>query len=97
MIIHAVTFTWRDGVTADEVGAVTTALDDMRASVAGLVSLDHGPDLALRPGNASYLLVARFQDEAAWHAYQANPAHKRVVSEVIAPLQASRVAVQVGG
>ena len=60
MIIHAVIFTWRDGVTTDDVDAVTAALDDMRASVTGLVPLDHGPDLALRPGNGSYLLVATF-------------------------------------
>ncbi len=97
MIIHAVIFTWNDGVGPADVAAVTAALDDMRPTVAGLVSLDHGPDLALRSGNGSYLLVARFEDEAAWRAYQANPAHKRVVSEVIAPLQASRVATQVGG
>lgn len=97
MIIHAVIFTWKDGVTRADVEGVAAALDDMRPSVAGLLSLDHGPDLALRPGNGSYLLVARFQDEAAWRAYQSNPAHKRVVSEVISPLLASRVATQVEG
>ena len=97
MIIHAVIFTWKDGVGPADVEAVTAALDALRPSVAGLVSMDHGPDLVLRPGNASYLLVARFEDAAAWRAYQANPAHKRVVSEIIAPLQASRVATQVGG
>ena len=97
MIIHAVIFTWKDHVTRADVDAVTAGIDDMRPSITGLVALDHGPDLVLRPGNGSYLLVAKFEDEAAWRAYQANPAHKRLVAEVIAPLQASRVATQVGG
>ena len=97
MIIHAVIFTWKDSVTRADVDAVTTALDDMRRSVTGLLSLDHGPDLVLRPGNGSYLLAARFEDEAAWRAYQDNPAHQRVVSEIISPLLASRVAAQISG
>ena len=49
MIIHAVIFTWKDGVTRADVDAVTAALDDMRPSITGLISLDYGPDLVLRP------------------------------------------------
>lgn len=95
MILHAVIFTWKDGVTPTDVAGVSAALKDMRPSVAGLVSLDHGPDLALRPANGSYFLSARFENEAAWRTYQANPAHKGVVAEIISPLLASRVATQV--
>ena len=97
MIIHAVIFTWKDGVTRADVDAVTAAFDDMRPSITGLIALDYGPDLVLRPGNGSYLLVAKFEDEAAWRAYQANAAHKRLVAEIITPLAAPRVATQVGG
>ena len=97
MIIHAVIFTWKDDVARADVDAVTAALDDMRPSITGLIALDHGPDLALRPGNGSYLLVAKFEDEAAWRAYQAHPAHKHLVAEIIAPRLASRIATQVGG
>ena len=43
MIIHAVIFTWNDGVGPAEVAAVTAALDDMRPTVTGLVSLERGP------------------------------------------------------
>lgn len=95
MILHAVTFVWKEGVGADQVERVRSALDRMAAEVPSIQSLRHGPDLGLRQGNGQYGLVATFADEAGWRAYQDHAAHKRFVADIVAPLQSSRLAVQI--
>lgn len=94
MFLHSVIFTWKEGVGRRDVDAVTTSLDQMKGAVKGLLSLQHGPDLVLRPGNGDYLLVATFESEAAWRDYQAHPGHNKLVSEILPPLLSSCIAVQ---
>ena len=97
MIVHVVMFTWKDGVTSAQVAAVTQSVHALRGQIAGLLSIQGGPDLGLRPGNPDYLLVATFDDEAAWHGYQAHPLHKALVADRIAPIQAHRQSMQMFG
>lgn len=97
MILHAVMFTWKAGVTPQQVDQVTAAIHALRGAVPGLVSIQGAPDLRLRPGNPDYLLVAAFEDEDAWRGYQAHPLHRALVADLIEPLAASRGAMQVAG
>ena len=97
MILHAVVFTWKSGVTPEQVEALTSALHAMRGAVPGLLSIQGGADLGLRPGNPDYLLLATFEDEAAWHAYQAHPLHKAVLAEKVEPLVSHRQSLQTAG
>ncbi len=94
MITHVVMFTWKTGVSSQQVDELTAAIHEVRGKVPGLISIQGGPDLGLRPGNPDYLLIATFDDEAAWHGYQAHPLHKALVAERIAPLQAHRQSMQ---
>ena len=97
MILHAVMFTWKSGVTPQQVDALTSAIHAMRGSIPGLVSIQGKPDLGLRPGNPDYLLVATFEDEDAWRTYQAHPLHKALVADVIEPIQSHRQSMQAAG
>jgi len=97
MIVHAVMFTWKSGVTPQQVDELTSALHAMRGSIPGLVSIQGGPDLGLRPGNPDYLLVATFEGEGAWHAYQAHPMHKAVVAGMVEHMQSHRQSMQAVG
>ena len=97
MILHVVMFTWKAGVTSQQVDELTAAIHAMRGSIPGLISIQAGPDLALRSGNPDYLLVATFEDEAAWHAYQAHPLHKDVVANRVEPIQSHRQSMQIVG
>ena len=94
MIVHAVMFTWKTGVSRQQVDELTVAIHALRGKIPGLVSIQGGCDLGLRDGNPDYLLVATFSDEAAWHAYQAHPLHKSLVAEKIAPIQLHRQSMQ---
>ena len=95
MILHAVMFTWKSGVTPQQVDQVTAAIHALRGAVPGLVSVQGTPDLRLRPGNPDYLLVATFENEDAWREYQAHPLHRALLAELIEPFAASRQAMQV--
>ncbi len=94
MILHAVMFTWKSDVTPRQVDEVITALHALRGSIPGLISIQAAPDLRLRPGNPDFLVVATFEDEQAWHVYQAHPRHKAVVTDMIEPILSHRQSMQ---
>ena len=54
--------------------------------VPGLLNLTTGPDAGLREGNADLAIVADFEDEEAYRAYDADPEHNRVRRELVAPV-----------
>lgn len=97
MIVHAVMFRWNEGVPAGRVEEVTSAIDALRGAIPGLLSIAGGADLRLRVGNPDYLLLATFADEASWHAYQAHPRHKALLSDVIDPILSHRQSMQIVG
>ena len=97
MITHVVMFTWKVDVTPQQVDDLTSSLHALRGVIPGLISIQGGPDLRLRPGNPDYLLVAAFEDEAAWRAYQAHPQHKAVLADVIEPMVSHRQSAQAAG
>ena len=94
MVTHVVIFTWIAEAAAEQVAQFQQALDRLAEDVADLAALRHGPDLRFRDGNGDYALIATFPDRAGWDAYQAHPKHKAFVRDVVAPIQASRVAIQ---
>ena len=94
MITHVVLFSWVEGTTAAEVGAVAAALDALGAELG--VPMRHGPDLGFRETNADYGLIATFADCAAWADYQHDARHQAFVAEFIVPRQASRLSLQFG-
>lgn len=94
MVTHIVIFTWRAGVTQEQIGAFGEVLTRMAADFADVATFRHGRDLAFREGNGDYALVATFADQAAWSAYQAHPRHLAFVRDFVIPIQASRLTIQ---
>jgi hypothetical protein len=94
MITHIVIFSWIAGVTDEQVSALGRALDELAAHRSDIATIRHGRDLRLRDGNGDYALVATFADRAGWNDYQADPVHKAFVRDHVAPIQASRIAIQ---
>ena len=94
MVTHVVIFTWNAEATPERVQALGRELDRMVGALRQPAAVRHGPDLVFREGNGDYAIVASFPDRAGWDAYQADPAHKAFVRDVVTPLQAGRVAIQ---
>ncbi len=95
MIMHLVTFTWRPDVTNDDVVAVIEGLTSLQAQIPELLSYSFGPDLGLREGNADFAVAAVLDSPESLPAYLDHPEHVRILKEFIAPLIASRQAVQI--
>ncbi len=95
MVTHMVIFTWVAGTTEEQVQTLGRKLNQLARELADWVTINHGPDLGFRDGNGDYAIVATFADRAGWDAYQADPRHKVFVSDVVAPLLASRVTAQI--
>ena len=94
MLCHIAVFSWTPETTAEDVAAVMDGLREVQAAVTELRRYDFGPDLGMTAAPGDFAVVAEFDDEAGWRAYDKHPVHARVRSEVILPLVASRCTVQ---
>lgn len=94
MIQHVVLITFVPEATDEQRQAVVDALRDLPAQIETIVSYHVGLDLGFADGNASLGIVAQFSDEDGWATYRDHPAHVAVIQELIAPIRASRTAVQ---
>lgn len=91
---HVVCLTWKPGTEAATVAAVCEELAALPALIPAIHAYRFGSDLGLADGNADFAIVADFDDVAAWRRYQEHPEHQRVLTELIRPHLATRIAVQ---
>jgi len=93
--MHLATFTWRPDVTNDDVVAVLEGLSSLPDQIPELRSYSFGPDLGLRDGNADFAVAAVLESPETLPSYLDHPEHMRILKEIIAPLIATRQAVQI--
>jgi Stress responsive A/B Barrel Domain len=94
MIRHVAVYRWNEGTTAEQVGAVTAALDELPGRVPSIRRYTYGPDVQLGDGRWDYAVVADFDDADGYRSYEEHPDHLAVRSDVIGPLIAQRAIVQ---
>lgn len=94
MILHLALFHWKAEVTAADVEKLCEELANFRPKVDCILDYQFGPDLGLRPGNADFGVAALLESPAQLPDYLDCPAHKELVSQVIAPMTESRTALQ---
>lgn len=94
MLRHVVLFRWIDGISTEQVGAVTDALRGLPQQIPEIARYDVGTDAGINDGNADFAVVADFADRAAYLTYRDHPVHRAIIDDLIAPLTAGRVAVQ---
>ncbi|MGQ0824750.1 MAG: Dabb family protein [Actinomycetota bacterium] len=94
MFRHVSLLTFRDGTTSDEIAAIVDALRALAARIPALRDYRVGADAGLAAGNASFVVVADFDDEAGYAAYRDHPEHRRIGTDLIAAVLASRTAAQ---
>ena len=97
MIRHVALLQLKPGTSPAQVQALAAALSTLRTP--GLISLRSGPDLGLREGNLGFAVVTDFEDQAAYHAYEADPEHNRIRAEHVFPIteRAERCQFEVPG
>jgi hypothetical protein len=95
MIVHVVTFTFQDDVSAEQLDAIDAALRELPDRIEGLRSYLHGRDLRLREGTVDYAVVAVVDDADGLAGYLDHPAHVRAVQTYVMPVTVARQAVQI--
>ena len=93
VIRHCVMFSWNEGVDDGTRSAISAALDGL-AGLDMVADYRHGPDLGLADGNWDYVVVGDFATAEDYRAYAADPDHRAVVADLIAPNIKARAAVQ---
>lgn len=94
VIRHMALFTWNPGTTAEQVAALCDGLAAIPSRIPEIRSYRFGSDLGLG-GNGQVAVVADFDDADGYRAYARHPDHQRVIAEMVAPIRADRLAVQI--
>lgn len=94
MIRHIAMFCWTADATEEQCQELSDRLAALPDLVPSIVGYTFGPDLELNEGNFDYAVVADFTDVDGYVTYRDHAAHQAVIAECIAPIRASRSAVQ---
>jgi hypothetical protein len=94
MIRHVGMLRFRSDATTEQRAAVLDGLLALRGAVPGIEALQAGLDAGLREGNPDLAFSIDFTDADAWRAYGDHPAHRALVTELIAPIIADKAFVQ---
>ncbi|EID81421.1 hypothetical protein W59_03141 [Rhodococcus opacus RKJ300 = JCM 13270] len=85
MLIHVVTFTFKPSISTSEIDEFQEDFKFFVDQIPYARNVRHGIDLGTRPNNASYALLAHFQDEADFQQYLDHPLHKELIQSTIVP------------
>ncbi len=93
MIHHVVCFRFKPGTTPEAIAHAAQAVLAMPREIPYIRGIAFGPNLAPNAAEWSHVLLVRLDDMDAVNRYAADPAHVRVVTEVLGPIREARLAV----
>jgi hypothetical protein len=94
LIVHLVTFRWKNDVTQADVDSLCDQLRKLAPQIPGLLAFQFGINAGLRTGTGDFGIVAVMETAEALHAYMEHPEHKKVVQEWTNRMSAARIPVQ---
>lgn len=94
MFRHVVVFTWKAEATEDQRREVGERLAALPGKIPELRAYRYGADAGINPGNADFAVVADFDDVDGYLTYRDHPEHLAIIEAYIAPIIATRIAVQ---
>ena len=94
MIRHTVMFTWKPEATDAQKKQVAAELSRLPGLVPSIRAYAMGTDIGINDGNWDFAVSGDFDDVAGYTAYRDDPTHQAIIKEHIAPIIATRAAVQ---
>ncbi|MQY02899.1 Dabb family protein [Actinomadura macrotermitis] len=91
---HVVLIEWAEGTTTSQQEEAAARLAELPGLIPEIRSYSVGGDAGIDEGNADFVIVGEFADQAAYETYRDHPAHRAVVGEYIRPFLARRAAIQ---
>lgn len=93
-LTHIVLVKAIDGATDAQLDEVVAALAELPGLIDEIRTYSVGRDQGLLDGNWDMAVTGTFDSPEAFRAYVAHPAHQRVVQELLDPISAQRIRVQ---
>lgn len=94
MVRHIVLLTLKPETTDEQRQAILDGLATLPERIPTIRSYSFGVDAGLNEGNADIVAVGDFDDRDGYLAYRDHEAHHEVIANCIAPVLASRTAIQ---
>ena len=86
MIKHIVLLNWKEGVSQEQIEAVSAGFQRLGDEIEEVQTYEFGPDAGIYRDNASYGLVAEFASEEDLKTYVVHPKHQEFLSEIAGPM-----------
>ena len=94
MVRHVVLFRFNPETTEADKQSLRDGLSKLPTAISEIRRYQFGDDLQLVDGNFDFAVVADFAGTSDFQTYAAHPDHQRLITELIRPILAKRVAVQ---
>lgn len=94
MFRHISLLRWVDQATAEQRGAVESALATLPGEIPEIRSYTVGADAGINDGNFDLAVVADFDNVNDYLVYRDHPVHVAMIAEFIRPILAERAAIQ---
>jgi len=91
---HVLMLRFRDDATENQIEELYRGWARLPDVIEEIERYEFGPDLGLGQGNPDIALVADFDSEEAWRAYQKHPEHLVLVEDLVRPVAAEMFRVQ---
>lgn len=94
MFRHIVLLTLKDDTTDEQRRAILDGLATLPGRIPTIRRYSFGLDAGINEGNAEVVACGDFDDADGYLVYRDHEAHRQVIADCIAPVLASRTAVQ---
>ena len=94
MLRHVVLFRFKPDTTEAARQALRKGLAAIPSTISEVRAYVYGDDLQMVSGNFDFAVVADFDDRHDFQTYAGHPKHQQLITDLIRPVVAERVAVQ---
>ncbi|MDF5754431.1 Dabb family protein [Spongiactinospora sp. TRM90649] len=85
---------WSDEATDTQITEIATRLRGLTEVIPEIQAYHCGPDAGINSGNHDFAIVADFATADDYAVYRDHPAHREIITGLIAPIAAGRAAAQ---
>ena len=94
MVRHVVLFRFNPETKDSDKQALRDGLSGLRTAIPEIQRYEFGDDLELIESNFDFAIMAEFANSTDFETYAAHPRHVQLVTELVRPIIAERVALQ---
>jgi hypothetical protein len=93
VVRHVVLFRFNPDAKEADKQSLRAGLTELGGAVPEIRRYEFGDDLGLADGNFDFAVVAEFASPSDFDTYAAHPLHQRLITELVRPILAQRVAL----